>query len=144
MSAELYKIVYPIYLSFNNATGPITVSPPTSTEVPVASITQPIVAGQKLKIDYALNIVATTAANWSLSFELRLYSNGALINTRYYSRVGSQAGDQYIPMSSTYVYSVPSTLASSTFVLRAIVTAATNASPVKTGAGIDLNIITFA
>ena len=46
-------------------------------------------------------------------------------------------------MSSTYVYAVPVTSASSTIALRAIVTALSNISTVQTGAGIDLNIITF-
>jgi hypothetical protein len=144
MSIELYEIVSPVILSYDNATGPITLSPPTGTEVPVASITMSVEAGHHLKIDYALNIVATTTANWSLAFELHLYRGITLINTRFYNRVGSQAGDQYIPFSSTYVDTVPAGSTTLTYVLKGIVTVASNASPVKTGVTIDMNIISFS
>lgn len=140
MGIKFYRIVSPTILSFVNGTGPITL--PLSSEITVASITQSVEAGQLLKIDYALNVIASTTANWSISFELRLYRDDALINTRSYSRNGSQVGDQYIPMSSTYVDTAPVTLTTSTYDLKAIITAASNATA-KTGVSIDLNIITF-
>jgi hypothetical protein len=148
MSLKLYQIVCtcaePGRLAFVNAPGPITVSPPLNTEVTVASVTQSVVAGQNLKIDYSLNIIANATANWSVAFQIRLYRDTTLINTRYYNRNAAQAGAQYIPMSSTYVDTAPLTLASSTYTVKTIVTTASNITSMTTGTSIDLNIITFA
>lgn len=142
MGIELFKIVSPVDLSYDNATGPITISPPLNTEVTVASVTERVEAGDELKIDYALNLIATTTSNWSVTFQLRLYRHGELINTKNYSRNGQQAGTQAVPTASTYVDTAPESLAAATYVLRAIVTAATNAT-VATGTSINMNIITF-
>ncbi len=141
MGIQFYKIVSPTILSFVDATGPIPL--PLNTEVKVATVTPSVEAGQDLKIDYTLNIVASTTGNWSIAFETRLYRDNTLINTRTYSRNGSQTGDQFIPMSSTYVDTAPVSAASSVYDLKAIITSATSATA-KTGTNINMNIITFA
>ncbi|MBV7276527.1 collagen-like protein, partial [Clostridium sp. PL3] len=130
-------------LSFNNAAGPISVYPPLNTEVTVASVTLSVTAGQNLKIDYALAINFIVTANWSVAYEVRLYRDGTLINTRQNNRLGTAAGNQRLPISSTYVDTVPTTSAASTYSIRVIVTTAVNVTSAATGNNINLNIISF-
>ncbi|MGC7872892.1 hypothetical protein ACPUYX_15370, partial [Desulfosporosinus sp. SYSU MS00001] len=130
-------------LAYTDAAGPITVYPPLDTEVTVASVTQSVVAGQQLKIDYAFAVEFVTTANWAFVFETRLYRDATLINTRTFNRNAASAGTQRFPLSSTYVDVAPATSASSTYSVRVIVTTATNITSGATGASIDMNIITF-
>ncbi len=128
---------------FTNVAGPISIFPPLVTEVMVASVNQSVVAGQELKIDYALTIDAVVTSNWSTTFELRLYRDVTLLETRTYNTSQATSGTQSIPLSNTYVDTAPATTASTTYQLRVIATAATNVSSMSTGASIGLNIITF-
>jgi len=130
-------------LAFTNAIGPIPVFPPLNTEVTVASVTQSVVINQQLKIDYAFAVEFVTSANWAYVFEVRLYRDATLINTRTVNRNLSAAGTQRFPLGNTYVDIVPATSASSTYSVRVIVTAVTNITSASTGTSIDLNIITF-
>lgn len=130
-------------LAFNNNTGPISVFPPLNTEVTVASVTQSVIINQRLKIDYALGVDFVVTSNWAFVFEVRLYRDATLINTRTSNRSAQTAGSQRFPLSSTYVDTAPATSASSTYSVRVIVTTATNVTSAATGNSITLNIITF-
>jgi hypothetical protein len=131
------------FLTNIDTTGTINVFPPSGTEVIVSSITQSVLINQRLKIDYSLAVVFIVTSNWSMQYEVRLYRDGSLIQTRTNSGSGQMAGTQRLPFSSTYVDIAPSTNASSTYQLRVIVTSATNVTSGATGNSIDLNTITF-
>ncbi|KRF10057.1 hypothetical protein ASG89_00465 [Paenibacillus sp. Soil766] len=137
------------------ATGPSVISPtlafaenagsisvlPLNTEVTVVSLTQGVLVNQRLKIDYSLSIEAVTAANWSIRFEMRLYRDSTLIDTRIFNSNQNNAGTHRFPLASTQVDVAPAT-ATSTYSVRVIVTAATSVTS-STANNRDLNIITF-
>ncbi|MED3977174.1 NTTRR-F1 domain [Priestia megaterium] len=131
----------PPTLAFTEAPGSISIFPPLNTEVIVASITQNVLINQQLKIDYALAVEIVATANWSILFEMRLYRDTTLIDTRIFNRSSTQAGTQRFPLASTQVNVVPATT-TSTYSLRIIVTEAT-AITSATAHNRDLNIITF-
>ncbi|MGE1115684.1 hypothetical protein ACQJ0K_28595, partial [Priestia megaterium] len=131
----------PPTLAFSENPGSIIIFPPLNTEVTVASVTQSFLINQQLKIDYALAVEIIATANWSIQFEMRLYRDTTLIDTRTFNRSGSQAGTQRFPLASTQVNVVPAT-ATSTYSLRLIVTAESNITS-ATANNRDLNIITF-
>jgi hypothetical protein len=128
-------------LSFANTAGTISVSPPTNTEVIIASTTIPVTTGDELKIDFAVSYDVVTTANFSFTIESRLYRDGTLISTRTLNRNGSQAGTQRFPVSNTYVDTAVATT-TSTYQIRAIVTAASNVTS-TTGVNRNINIINF-
>jgi hypothetical protein len=107
------------------------------------SVTQSVVAAERLKIDYSTAINAVCTANYSIVFEMRLYRDGTLIQTRTYNRTGSNAGTQRFPLSDTYVDTAPTTTGASTYQVRTIVTTGTNVTSATTGTSNDINIITF-
>jgi hypothetical protein len=133
----------PPTLAFFEDPGSISISPPLplNTEVTVASVTQNVLINQQLKIDYALAVEIVATANWSIQFEMRLYRDTTLIDTRIFNRSSSQAGTQRFPLASTQVNVVPATT-TSTYSLRIIVIAASNITS-TTAHNRDLNIITF-
>ncbi|MEH6854642.1 hypothetical protein V7037_08445, partial [Priestia megaterium] len=128
-------------LAFSEAPGTIAIFPPLNTEVTVASVTQNVLINQQLKIDYALAVEIIATANWSIVFEMRLYRDTTLIDTRIFNRSASQAGTQRFPLASTQVNIAPTTT-TSTYSVRIIVTAATSITS-ATAINRDLNIITF-
>jgi len=75
-------------LSFTNASEPIAVFPPLSTEATAVSVTTPVTAGDEIKIDDAFGVNFVTTANWSFVFEVRLYRDGTLIQTVTENRSG--------------------------------------------------------
>ncbi len=109
----------------------------------MASATLAVTAGDELKIDDTFGVNAVTTANWSITFEVRLYRDATLINTVTETRSGSVAGTQTFPVASTYVDTAPATSAASTYSERVIVTSATNVTSASTGNSIGLNLIDF-
>lgn len=67
---------------------------PLNTEATVASVNQNILMNQQLKIDYALAVEIGTAVDWSFAFEMRLYRDTMLIDTRIFNQSSQQAGTQ--------------------------------------------------
>lgn len=128
-------------LFFSNTAGSLGVSPPTNTEVIIASVSVPVVTGDDLKVDFAVSYDILTTANFSFTVESRVYRDGTLINTRTINRSGSSAGTQRFPVSNTYVDTAVATT-TSTYQVRAIVTAASNVTS-TTAVNRNLNIINF-
>ncbi|PGS48364.1 hypothetical protein COC46_18360, partial [Bacillus sp. AFS041924] len=128
-------------LTFAENAGSIAVFPPLNTEVTIVSITQGVLANQQLKIDYATAIEIVVNANWSIVFELRLYRDATLIDTRIISRSQPTAGTQRFQIASTQVNIAPAN-ATSTYSLRVIFTTASNLTSASAN-NRDMNIITF-
>jgi hypothetical protein len=126
-------------LAFDQTAGSITVSPPTSTEVTIASTSIAVVVGNRLKIDFAVSYDIVTTANYNFTCESRLYRDGVLINTRTINRIGTQAGTQRFPVSNTYIDTAVATT-TSTYQIRGIITAATNVTSTNV-VNRNLNII---
>ncbi|MET3408780.1 MULTISPECIES: hypothetical protein [Priestia] len=114
---------------------------PLNTEVTVASVTQNVLMNRQLKIDYALAVEIGTAVDWSFAFEMRLYRDTTLIDTRIFNRSSQQAGTQRFPLASTQIDIVPAT-AISTYSLRIIVITSKSVNT-ATANNRDLNIITI-
>ncbi|XXM72456.1 hypothetical protein ACQ0QQ_00720 [Lysinibacillus sphaericus] len=127
----------------NNTTS---ISLPTTvpaTEVTVAtSPATTILANQNIKIDYAFALENTglTASN-TYTLEIRLYRDGALLNTRTFNRTLASAGTQRFPLANTYV-DTPLTTATVSYTVRILVTASNNIST-ATANNINLNLIKF-
>ncbi|MNP14410.1 hypothetical protein D3C76_1067320 [compost metagenome] len=94
-----------------------------------------------MKIDLAVSVEAITTANSSLTFEVRLYRDGTLINTRTIQRNLSAAGTQRFPIANTFVDTAVATT-TSTYQVRVIFTTATNVTS-ATAINRNINIITF-
>ena len=130
-------------LSFSNGSGPVAVFPPLSTETTVVSVTDSVVAGQNLKIDYSFETIFIVNAGWSFTYQVRLYRDATLINTRTFNFSAATAGTQTFSSFGTYVDTAPATSAGSTYSVRVIVTSATNVTSAATGNTINLNMILF-
>jgi hypothetical protein len=111
--------------------------------VAVVSITQPILTGQEIKLDFSMAVDFLTGSNWSVVFEVRLYRGATLINSRILSRSGNATGNQRIPIGNTYVDTAPSDNPTTVYQVRVIVTAASNVTSAATGVSNNLNSITF-
>ncbi|PGL66797.1 hypothetical protein CN925_21025, partial [Bacillus sp. AFS055030] len=128
-------------LTFAENAGTIAVFPPINTEVTIVSITQAVLANQQLKIDYATAIELVVTANWTVTFQLRLYRDATLIDTRVFNTNQTTAGTHRFQFASTQVAIAPAN-ATSTYSLRVIFTTSvsvTSASAINR----DMNIITF-
>ncbi|SFC84466.1 hypothetical protein SAMN02799633_01897 [Bacillus sp. UNCCL81] len=80
-------------------------------------------------------------ANWSVTFELRLYRDANLIDTRVFNSSQPTAGTHRYQFSSTKVNVAPAN-ATSTYSLRVIFTAISNVTSAS-AINRDMNIITF-
>ncbi|GIN34025.1 MULTISPECIES: collagen-like triple helix repeat-containing protein [Bacillus subtilis group] len=117
-------------LFFTNTSGPIPVySPPTvplNTEVIVATVANvPVTSGQDILINYALALETVATANNNVIFQVRLYRDGTLLQTRIFNRNAQLAGTQRFPLSDTYVDTVPATT-TLTYTVRIAVTTASS------------------
>ncbi|WP_236689799.1 hypothetical protein [Bacillus sp. TH008] len=97
--------------------------------------------GQNVKIDYALAVEAVNAANSNIIFELRLYRDGSLLQTRIFNRSLAVAGTQRFPLANTFVDVIPAA-ATATYTVRVAVTTASNVTSAA-AFNRDLNIIRF-
>lgn len=128
-------------LFFNQIDSAISVFPPVSTEVSVVSQAVIMAAGQRAKIDYALETEILTVANYNYNAVYRLYRNSTLIHTRTSNRRAQDAGTQRIPFCDTYI-DVSPTSNTNTYDIRLIFTSATNLTS-ATSFNRDINIILF-
>ncbi|MED0777905.1 collagen-like protein, partial [Bacillus siamensis] len=128
-------------LLFTRTNGPLTVFPPLNTEVPVATLAIPVNALQNVKLDYALSVALTTAANSNFVFEVRLYRGAVQIHTRTLSRTSPTAATDSFSIADTTVDTAP-TAGTNTYQLRVIFTTANNLTT-ATALNIDFNSIVF-
>ncbi|MBX4384289.1 hypothetical protein K4G98_27405, partial [Mycobacterium tuberculosis] len=68
-------------LFFTEVAGPIALIT-TGTETTVATLNVPTTVAQNIKIDYAISVDVITTANANFTFQIRLYLNGTLLDTR--------------------------------------------------------------
>ncbi|MGG1380989.1 collagen-like protein, partial [Bacillus velezensis] len=128
-------------LLFTRTNGPLTVYPPLNTEVPVATLAIPVNALQNVKLDYALSVAITSAANSNFVFEVRLYRGTVQIHTRTLSRTNTTAATESFSIADTTVDTAP-TAGTNTYQLRIILTTANNLTA-ATALNIDFNSISF-
>ncbi|WP_268353579.1 hypothetical protein [Bacillus haynesii] len=86
-------------------------------------------------------VEAVNTANSNIIFEIRLYRNGTLFQTRVFNRSLAAAGTQRFPLASTIVDTAPVT-ATVNYSVRVAVTSATNVSSAA-AFNRDLNLIRF-
>ncbi|RIW21685.1 collagen-like protein, partial [Bacillus velezensis] len=128
-------------LLFTRTNGPLTVYPPLNTEVPIATLAIPVNALQNVKLDYALSVALTTAANSNFVFEVRLYRGAVQIHTRTLSRTNTTAATDSFSIADTTVDTAP-TAGTNTYQLRVVFTTANNITAAS-ALNIDFNSIRF-
>jgi hypothetical protein len=107
----------------------------------VATTTISTTVGQILKIDYSLDIEATCSVGCFFAYEVRIYRNSLLLDSRIISQAQESAGTFSTPISGTYVDTAEAT-APYTYEIRVIETSAVNVTSAFAKA-INLNIISF-
>lgn len=110
---------------FNQRPEPIAVFPPMYTEITIASLAVPVEAGQIVKMDYSFGLELATTANWNSSFEIRLYRDSTLIDSRLIADANAVAGTYSNLLSSAFVDVSPIT-ETSTYSLRIMFKTAAN------------------
>ena len=85
----------------------------------------PVTSGQDILINYALALETVATANNNVIFQVRLYRDGTLLQTRIFNRNAQLAGTQRFPLSDTYVDTVPATT-TLTYTVRIAVTTASS------------------
>ncbi|CDH94481.1 GXT repeat-containing collagen-like protein [Bacillus velezensis NAU-B3] len=126
---------------FTRTNGPLTVYPPLNTEIPVATLAIPVTDLQNVKLDYALSVEVTTAANSNFVYEVRLYRGTVQVHTRTLSRIITSAATERFSIADTTVDTAP-TAGINTYQLRVIFTSA-NSLTAATALNIDFNSIRF-
>ena len=128
-------------LLFNQVPATIAAFPPLNTEVVVNTLAVPVVIGQNVKIDQAISVEAITTANSDLTFIVRLYRDGVLINARTVQRTVSTAGTQRFPVANTFVDTAIATTTSA-YEVRVIFTTANNVTS-AIALNRNINVIRF-
>ncbi|WP_143323948.1 collagen-like protein, partial [Clostridium sp. BL-8] len=112
-------------LAFTDAGGTLAASITLGTETSVVSTNVSTTSGQNVKVDFSVGVQVITAANSTIVFQLRLYSNGTLVAMREVDRVITSAGTQRFPVSNTYV-DTATTTGTTTYDVRLVFLTATN------------------
>ncbi len=128
----------PVLIS-NEIAGSISVLP-AGAEVTVVSVDVPVTTGDTVKIDYALTIDISALAVGIFNYEVRLYRDATLIDTRVVN-TALQIGSQSMPIDSTQVDTAVDTT-TSTYSLRVFVTSAVLVTTVS-AVNRDINAIVF-
>ncbi|MEC0768501.1 hypothetical protein [Bacillus atrophaeus] len=101
----------------------------------------PTVAGQLIKLDLAISVDVTTTANSNFTFQIRVYRNGVLIDTRSVQRNINVAITSRFPIATTYVNTAAVT-GTTSYEVRIIFTTASNVSS-SSALNLDINAISF-
>ncbi|MCM3355860.1 hypothetical protein M3615_18940 [Bacillus halotolerans] len=128
-------------LFYNEVIGPVSVAV-NGTETSIGTLNMPTVAGQLIKLDLALSVDVTTAANSNFTFQIRVYRTGVLIDTRSAQRNISVATTSRFPIATTYVDTVAAA-GTTSYEVRIIFTAASNVSN-SSVVNMDINAIRFS
>ncbi|WP_330512842.1 SH3 domain-containing protein [Lacrimispora algidixylanolytica] len=130
-------------MAFSNNVASLKVDtvPSLDTEVAVANVSNAVIAGNEVKVDYSLNLSYVTTADYEIAAETRLYRDGTLLETREFNQSGSTAGTHTFAMLGTYVDIAPATT-TSTYEIRIITTTAINVTSVS-AVSRNINLLIF-
>lgn len=127
-------------LFFAEVAGPIALTT-NGTETTVVTLNVPTIVGQNIKVDLAVSIDVITTANSNFTFQIRLYRNGTLLDTRVVQRSVSSAGTSRFPVASTNVNTAAIT-GTTTYEIRIAYTVASNVTS-SSAINADINAIRF-
>ncbi|MHA7767117.1 collagen-like triple helix repeat-containing protein, partial [Bacillus atrophaeus] len=127
-------------LFYNEVIGPVPVAV-NGTETSIGTLNMPTVAGQLIKLDLAISVDVTTTANSNFTFQIRIYRNGVLIDTRSVQRNIIVAVTSRFPIATTYVNTAAVTGMTS-YEVRIIFTTASNVTS-SNALNLDINAISF-
>ncbi|WP_045384442.1 NTTRR-F1 domain [Bacillus spizizenii] len=125
-------------LNYTTVEGPVALAI-NNTETTVGTLNVPTNNGENIKVDYSISVDVVTTANSNFTFQIRMYRNGVLIDTRTVQRNINAALTSRFPVASTNVNTAVVT-GTTSYEIRIIFM---NASNVSSASAINLEINTI-
>ncbi|ADM38070.1 GXT repeat-containing collagen-like protein [Bacillus spizizenii str. W23] len=125
-------------LNYTTVEGPVALAI-NNTETTVGTLNVPTNNGENIKVDFSISVDVVTTANSNFTFQIRMYRNGVLIDTRTVQRNINAALTSRFPVASTNVNTAVVT-GTTTYEIRIIFM---NASNVSSASAINLEINTI-
>ncbi|WP_268290212.1 hypothetical protein [Bacillus inaquosorum] len=127
-------------LFYSEVAGPVPVAI-NGTETSIGTLSMPTVAGQLIKLDLAISVDVATTANSNFTFQVSVYRNGVLVDTRSVQRNINAANTSRFPIASTYGNNATVT-GTTSYEVRIAYTAASNVDS-SSALNLDINAISF-
>ncbi|MCY8131229.1 collagen-like protein, partial [Bacillus spizizenii] len=125
-------------LNYTTVEGPVALAI-NNTETTVGTLNVPTNNGENIKVDFSISVDVVTTANSNFTFQIRMYRNGVLIDTRTVQRNINAALTSRFPVASTNVNTAVVT-GTTSYEIRIIFM---NASNVSSASAINLEINTI-